>query len=1467
MKTISRLTNRLLLLFACITFTKVAVAQGNNMGTAIITGNFGDCGGNSYYDSRDIGTSSYSSNYGNASKEVFYKVNVLNTTQLTVKTCFSDFDTKVYLLNSVGTQIAVSSSSFCPDDAQQTGSLVANVGPGVYYVVVEEANGGSSANLNLAISCPPTGTAQSGDLVSAPIHAGLITQFTPFTHVVNLSSANCYQDNNGRLGPEVYYYFTINEASLVTISNCGSTVPTELMWIDMYEDWIDGGVINGPVCPGSAMSFSMVFNAGTYLIRVEAVDNFQHGNVTTNISIGAVPPDPTDPGIICSTQNPTLDCTPMAAAFSKSQNYIVTTVPKRKGFLHPAQLSNRKIGDMNQSVQYFDGLGRPLQNIQLKGNSAATRDVVQHFAYDNMGRENIKYLSYAAPETPDGSYKSNAITAGQGIFSFFNPPGSQGTQLPNGVVRTPYPISETVFQAGALNRIAERGAPGESWQKGNGHTSKFEYAGNTTTDQVKHWTINSNGALSSNFYGINRLYKTVTKDENWKITDGKAGCVEEYKTKQGQLILKKMWETDTKSLNTYYLYDEYNNLRYVLPPAVNESGQNLNSFTENEALFNEYIYAYHYDDLNRIIEKKVPGKGWEYIVYNKFDQPVLSQDAEQRKRNVWLVTRYDNFGRSVMTGTWNNGNTAVDRNTLANQVYLGLQWDIKNNSHAHGYELKCYPTVMDTVLSVNYYDDYNIAGLPSAYDKHLNHSNRTKGLLTASKILVLSGSNDMLWNVSYYDDKGRNTRQISQHYKGGILSEGNYDETINTYSFTNELLSDVRSHKVGGVEKLNVKLTHSYDHVGKLINTWQRIDNAADSVLLVKNEYNDIGQLVTKRLHASADLQPAVPEYLTLNSADIVQNGQQKEVTATASIVLSDGFEAKSGSVFRASIVASSFLQTIRYAYNERGWLKEINNPAALAGTEAFGMKMLYGEHPDPARQQFNGNISAFSWQSKVPVSSGFSQQQQSYDYLYDRLNRLTLASYTTPGKTGYFDESLSYDLMGNLATLQRKSSGSVIDELVYGYANANKSNRLVSVTDNSGSNEGLVNGVTTYTHDDNGSLVSEDRKALQVQYNLLNLPKLIRKTTTNETIAYIYDAAGRKLRKVNAGNSRDYVDGIEYDNAGNLDFFHTPEGRVVKSGTTYSYEYMLKDHLGNTRSVVKQDGSILQVPDYYAFGMELNHNVLTPSPDNRYKYNGKEMQTELGLGQLDYGARFYDPVIGRWNVVDPLAEFHFNVSPYNYVLNNPIKYIDPFGLDTVRRNQLVSPMPGVRQFNPNVDVIQLEEFSVMANKPARSAQDNTRNEAGLMVSENSSLAMVEQNRTLGLANYVQTRIDVVHEVNPKFFKFAPYSGNTLKLIDLMNSNNGEDAANKVMGFALEQAASKFIGGGPILGIQLANGYFNETEMGLNDMAAAEYREMMFNRRQYRITKDEMYLKREDQASRRMYEYLRKKQNLLKEKK
>lgn len=83
---------------------------------------------------------------------------------------------------------------------------------------------------------------------------------------------------------------------------------------------------------------------------------------------------------------------------------------------------------------------------------------------------------------------------------------------------------------------------------------------------------------------------------------------------------------------------------------------------------------------------------------------------------------------------------------------------------------------------------------------------------------------------------------------------------------------------------------------------------------------------------------------------------------------------------------------------------------------------------------------------------------------------------------------------------------------------------------------------------------------------------------------------------------------------------------------------------------------------DYYPLGMNFirdEESVFGTGSFYNYKYNGKELQE---TGMYDYGARFYMPDIGRWGVVDPLAEMSRRFSPYVYGNNNPIMFVDPDG-------------------------------------------------------------------------------------------------------------------------------------------------------------------------------------------------------------
>ena len=120
-------------------------------------------------------------------------------------------------------------------------------------------------------------------------------------------------------------------------------------------------------------------------------------------------------------------------------------------------------------------------------------------------------------------------------------------------------------------------------------------------------------------------------------------------------------------------------------------------------------------------------------------------------------------------------------------------------------------------------------------------------------------------------------------------------------------------------------------------------------------------------------------------------------------------------------------------------------------------------------------------------------------------------------------------------------------------------------------------------------------------------------------------------------------------------------------SATTdrFVFYYYNQDHLGNNREVVDIKGRIHQVTNYYPFGAPFADPAAVRSADLQpYKYNGKELDLMHGLNTYDYGARQYDPILARWDRVDPLAEDNTNVSPYMYCAGNPVNLIDPDGRD-----------------------------------------------------------------------------------------------------------------------------------------------------------------------------------------------------------
>ena len=209
-----------------------------------------------------------------------------------------------------------------------------------------------------------------------------------------------------------------------------------------------------------------------------------------------------------------------------------------------------------------------------------------------------------------------------------------------------------------------------------------------------------------------------------------------------------------------------------------------------------------------------------------------------------------------------------------------------------------------------------------------------------------------------------------------------------------------------------------------------------------------------------------------------------------------------------------------------------------------------------------------------------------------------------------------------------------------------------------------------------------------------------------NNEINYLYNASGSKLRKETRSDfilesSMDYLGTFIYEDD-ILKYMLTEEGRVmVNTNRTYDYQYFLKDlpvatGIGNTRVTFTSAGTVIQEDAYYPFGilersgnpamagqMEgLSHQNGINNP-NQYIYNSKELQEDYGLEWYDYGARFYDVELGRWHVVDPLAEKTYSWTPFRYGFNNSIRFIDPDGKTEEERKKFLAHQKKFVEKNP----------------------------------------------------------------------------------------------------------------------------------------------------------------------------------------
>lgn len=545
-----------------------------------------------------------------------------------------------------------------------------------------------------------------------------------------------------------------------------------------------------------------------------------------------------------------------------NKNYVVTNTTQIPGITDPTLVQSLSAEKVAQQVAYFDGLGRPSQTVSTQA-SVNKSDLIAPVVYDAFGREAKKYLPVVSGNT--GRYQEGLMdAAGNYLVNTYNNAADK-------IADDFRPFSETVFEPSPLNRPEKDYGAGLAWSSAAGGSNKpVQHAyqinkhgtgSNSTEEKIIAWNVNDLGMpvratllsgfiTSGGYFDNGQLSIKSTKDEE-------GNEVREYTDKLGKVVLKKVQATVAGATNlndvtgispgwalTYYVYDDLGNLRYVFPPELSKLlHTNADAYvisTTND--LDPWAFQYRYDERKRMIEKKVPGAGWVYMVYDKRDRLVLTQDANQRSGapntiKYWTFTKYDELNRPILTGIKDTTiSTATVHMTQAQMQAVvnahfakaSARWSesyVGNVAgNLHGYTNRAYPvrtgsttTEVDPnkYLTVTYYDRYDFRSLWYGDYTYLNENLsetangityqqpavenlQVVGQVTGTKTKVLDGgmTGGYTWlkSITYYDDKYRVVQSLSDNYKGGT------DRVTNVLDFVGKVLESRLTHVESDVQ-------------------------------------------------------------------------------------------------------------------------------------------------------------------------------------------------------------------------------------------------------------------------------------------------------------------------------------------------------------------------------------------------------------------------------------------------------------------------------------------------------------------------------------------------------------------------------------------------------------------------------------------------------------------------------------------
>ena len=731
-----------------------------------------------------------------------------------------------------------------------------------------------------------------------------------------------------------------------------------------------------------------------------------------------------------------------------------------------------------------------------------------------------------------------------------------------------------------------------------------------------------------NGIAINQLFKKTIIDPDLResIT---------YTDKRGRTVATvAAGSGGTAKLTTNYHYDDKDRVTMIRPPGAIASSSGL-----------IFTYEYYGNDLVKF--KKVPDAEFVEYRYNNRDLLIHYQDGHLRSQPSlkWMAYHYDDYGRQEQSG-------------------------FRKTAFGNNIDIDPFPTPGSVLTIDEYYDDTQIHK-----DKIENHTWR---------VLNPDGTLGDIRKTNFiYDGCGRVEIQSSSHLLTANENQTGRDQHAFIYDSADNITLDDHQQYAYGAWTYTDK-TQTIDFAGRPLELLHSFQNGT-ALSIARMTYNE------KSLIARMDIG--------------YKSGMGYLETCDYTYLDNQWLSSMNGSLFDYNMHYNSSPETPGQL-QQNGNISEIDWQVLGGDQYAVGYKYdnynrlensysknltnnKLNEYNTSYDYDDRGNITNLTRRGMYPGSANLlSNQLDNLDYTpisgSNRIKKIednastSLKKWAAKGSSNEF----GYDANGNMTVYPTKNA--TID-----YNHLNLPRRVTF--DNGGTIE--------FTYDADGNQLRKEVK--QGSSSLEDRYYIGAAEYKDGALVQVMHDYGRIAKDVSCDQNQFITAQLATDETyyghhiisnssvvpvGNTVFkakeaiilneeFTVTNGKVYEAyieacTASWQYEYALKDHLGNTRVVFSGDNpeqnanvSILQESHYYPFGMEMTGEWQNTSKhDYNYLYNGKELHKDFSFDMAAYGARFYDPSIGRFTSVDPMTEERNWLSPYNYVQNNPINRIDPDG-------------------------------------------------------------------------------------------------------------------------------------------------------------------------------------------------------------